>query len=290
MLSHLIIKLFPCILDHTFSGQQCWWPWPLRLQGVPLNSPIKSGWDQKVVRLGDQRGVLEPWLGANAISSHTFMHTQYKTHICIHILTHTHCTATDETPGNQSPHNSQPLAYEKEKIFLKDTFHPPAGGLKQEPVTWWSNHHWQTLITCLWVLKRAKSMRKRNSQCQHRKSHQGAINLYDAKKPGPPFFWLLAKMTLTLLPLDCQVRSGHMPQKTSLVPNSSSYTWVEDDKTLHRVLYRASFQNKTKQKPALKTFGFKTECIRLTLQELGIILHPANALAEKEGEKLLLRK
>ena len=109
MLSHLIIKLFPCILDQTFSGQQCWWPWPLRLQGVPLNSPIKSSWDQKVVRLGDQRGVLEPWLGANAISSHTFMHTQNKTHICIHILTHTvqqlmkHQATSHLTTHNPSP-------------------------------------------------------------------------------------------------------------------------------------------------------------------------------------------
>ena len=258
MVSHRIIKLFPCILDQTFSGQHCWWPRPLHLQGVPLNSPIKSGWDQKVVCLGDQRGVLEPWLGANAvswsISSHTFMHTHSIKHICTHILTHTHCTATDETPGNQSSYNSTPRLWKREDI---SRVHIPF-------TCWWfeagtsymMNHHWQTLITCLWGLKRAKSMRKRNSQCQHRKSHQGATNLYEAKKPGPPFFWLLAKMTLTLLPLDCQVRSGHMPQKTSLVPNSSSYTWVEDDKTLNRVLYRANLKKKKKISSQLSALGW----------------------------------
>ena len=57
------------------------------------------------------------------------MHTHSIKHICTHILTHTHCTATDETPGNQSSYNS------KEKIFLEYTFHSLAGGLKQEPVT-----------------------------------------------------------------------------------------------------------------------------------------------------------
>ena len=97
--------------------------------------------------------------------------------------------------------------------------------------------------------KKKKRKKKRKSPAQ--KSHHAATNLYDAKKPGPPFFWLLAKMTLTLLPLDCHVRFDHVPQKTSFVPNSSSYTWIEYIKILDRVTHRASL--KTDRQTTKKT-------------------------------------
>lgn len=165
--------------------------------------------------------------------THTHAYTVWNTHAYTfwNIHTHTHYTATDETPSNCHLTNPHPSPIKK-RSYLSSTHSIHL------LIIWSRNqlHDESSLtnsITQLLDLKREKSTSNRNSQSQHEKAHQGATNLYDAKKPGPPFFWLLAKMTLTLLPLDCQVRSGHMPQKTSLVPNSSSYTWVEDDKSLN---------------------------------------------------------